>query len=109
VIINKKGREDIMIMDVTTTKMYLKNSSKAILDAKNSLYTESELQLGINLIYNELELKQKGTKLSVHAFGGEAAQYITAQYYLDSIVKPTLEKLNQILGWKLKSYKNIYF
>jgi len=98
-----------MIMDVTTTKMYLENPSKAILEAKSSLYTESELQFGIDRIYNELELKQKGTKLSVHAFGGEAAQYITAQYYLHTIVKPTLEKLNQILGWKLKAYKDIYF
>lgn len=96
-------------MDTLKVKMYLKDSSKAILDAKSFKFTESEMQDGLDALYNQLKPKQRGVVSGIGSFltniyQWDALKLISSQDYLDSKMKPFITKMNTELHWNLKSY-----
>lgn len=91
-----------MIIDSNAIRKYLKDLSKAILDARNALYTEEEMQSGIDALYKELQPEYKGKFFLVNSYWDDAAKMMTAQCYIDGIIKPAIKKLNNELNWNLK-------
>lgn len=91
-----------MMIDSNAAKKYLKNTSKAILDARNALYTEEEMQSGIDALYNELQPEFKGKFFLVNSYWDESAKRMTAQCYIEGIIKPAIKQLNKKLNWDLK-------
>ncbi|WP_379969671.1 hypothetical protein [Ectobacillus sp. sgz5001026] len=102
-------RMEVKKMDVAQVKIYLKDPSKAILDAKNHEFTQFEMQDGLDALYNQLKLKQKGPfsgigSLLTNIYQWDALKLITSQDYLDSRINPFIEKMNAELQWTLKQY-----
>ncbi|MBW9172717.1 hypothetical protein [Clostridium estertheticum] len=88
-----------MIIDKKTTEMYLDKPSKAILDAKNSIFTQSDLQSAIDIELKEI--KPKKTFLLQSSYIIDSAHVITAQYRLDEVIKPFVRKINEELNWNI--------
>lgn len=96
-------------MDTKKLKMYLKDPSKAILDAKNFELTETEVQNSLDALYDQLTPKPKGTLSGIGSFltniyQWDAYKITCSQDYLDSRVKPFIKKMNKELHWNLKQY-----
>lgn len=93
-----------MKINKETTKIYLENHSKAILDAKNLVFTESDLQSAINKVYKEIKPKGKGKGFPsfLHKpYYEYPTQLVTSQYYLDEVMKPFVRKINEELNWNI--------
>lgn len=85
--------------------MFLDDPSKAILFAKNGVYSESDVQDMIDEVYKHLDPSYK--KLGPYQkliFGWymNAPKMLMSQNYLDEVIKPFVRKVNAELNWQLR-------
>ncbi|WP_010241587.1 hypothetical protein [Clostridium arbusti] len=91
-----------MKIDIETAKKYLRNPKQAISDAKNSLFTESDLQSAIDEVYEDNKPKLTGRFFLQRSNYRDAPKMIVSQNYLDEVIKPFIEKVNIELNWKIR-------
>ncbi|AOZ78243.1 hypothetical protein [Clostridium pasteurianum] len=90
-----------MKIDIETAKKYLKNSKQAILDAKNSVFTEMELQSAIDEIIQDITPELKGKIYILRSTWFDVGNVVTSQNYLDEVIKPFVRKINKELNWRI--------
>ncbi|MCQ2011434.1 MAG: hypothetical protein ABF629_12470 [Sporolactobacillus sp.] len=93
-------------MTIEDIKSYLDDPSTAIDAAKNSLYTESDIQEMLDQVYKELDPSWK--KLGpyqklIFGWSMSAPKILMSQNYLDETMKPFINQLNQSLNWHLRT------
>lgn len=92
-----------MQIDKETIEKYLKNPKQAISDAKNSIFTEIELQSAIDKVIKDITPKlNKGNIFLQRSYPMDAVDIITSQYNLDEVVKPFIRKINEELNWNIR-------
>lgn len=92
-----------MKIDIETAKKYLSNPKQAILDAQNSVFTESDLQSAIDEIVENITPKlNKGNIFLERSYPMDAVDIITAQNKLDEKIKPFVKKVNEELNWHIR-------
>lgn len=95
-----------MNIDPNAAKMYLRDPSKAILDIRKGLYTESDIQLLIDEVYKELDPSYNKMSIYFKMFSGwylNAPKIVVSQNYLDEVIKPFINKVNTELNWNLRT------
>lgn len=96
-----------MKIDIETAKKYLRNPKQAIADAKNSVFTEIELQSAIDEVYEDNKPKLTGRFLLQRSNYADAPKMVTSQNYLDEVMKPFIKKVNNELNWKIRMVEDI--
>lgn len=95
-----------MTVEPETIKVYLENPIRAIEDAKNNVYTETDIQVMIDDVYKQLDPSYKNLgpyQKLIFGWSMNAPKMLMSQNYLDEVIKPFIKKVNSELNWQLRS------